>query len=189
MNYRLFIFITVVVFGLTIISLTKAENNTVDVITFEDGKAKTIQMTQDEVNAKYVPMGPAVHLTIDQKEAKEDSGADGYYLEGIKRFQVGEFQKALEAFQAADKLRPGKPNVYNGLGMAYQKTGDNDRALQYFQKALKINPDSPEYLVNLAFYYYDLGKCDLALPYFKKALSLNSKMDGLSQYIDECLKT
>ncbi|MDZ4242572.1 MAG: tetratricopeptide repeat protein, partial [Candidatus Omnitrophota bacterium] len=83
---------------------------------------------------------------------------------------------------------PGEANIYNALGMAYQKTGDNVQSLQYFQKALEIKPDSSEYLVNIAFYYYDLGQCDLALPYFKKALSLNSEMNGLSQYIDECSK-
>jgi len=145
-------------------------------------------MTKDEANAKYVPIGPSIHLTVDQKGAEEELNADEYYLEGIKFFQNGEFPKALDAFLAAEKLWPGEPNIYNCLGMVYQKIGDNDRALQYFQKALKINPDSSAYLTNLAFYYYDLGQCRSALPFFKKALNLNSQLNGLSRYIDECSK-
>jgi tetratricopeptide (TPR) repeat protein len=181
-----FTFIMVMMLALTLASWAMAGNSTVDVISYENGEIKHTKMAEDEANAKYAPVGPAVNLTLDQKEAKEGLDADGYYLEGIKFLQNGESQKALEALLTADKLRPGKPNIYNSLGMAYKNMGDNELALQYFQKALEIKPDSPEYLVNLAFYYYDLGQCDLALPYFEKARSLNSQMDGLSKYIDEC---
>ncbi|MBF0521601.1 MAG: tetratricopeptide repeat protein [Candidatus Omnitrophica bacterium] len=189
MNYRLFVFIVGIMLGLTATSLVKAEDGTVDVLTFENGEAKTTTMTKDEVNANYVPIGPTIHIDVDQKKAEENfSAAEEYFSEGINFLKNGEFSKALDAFLAADKLHPGEATIYNGLGMAYQKTGDNDRALQYFQKALEIKPDSSECLVNIAFYYYDLGNCDLALPYFKKALSLNSQMNGLSRYIDECSK-
>ncbi len=164
----------------------EAEEGMVDVMTFENGEAKMIQMSKEEADAKYVDIAPPVQITLDRKAEKEEPRAEQYYSEGVQLLQGGEFQKALEAFIEADKLQPGEPNVYNSLAMAYQKTGDHDRALEYFKKALEINPESAEYLVNLAFYYYDLGKCDLALPNFQKALNLNSQMGGLSRYIDEC---
>ncbi|MDZ4241258.1 MAG: tetratricopeptide repeat protein, partial [Candidatus Omnitrophota bacterium] len=153
MNYRLFIFIVSIIFGLAASSLVKAENGTVDVITFENGKAKTTTITKDEANANYVPLGPAIHLAVDQKGAEEKfSAADELYSKGMNFFKIGEFAKALDEFLAADKLRPVEANIYNALGMAYQKTGDNVQSSQYFQKALEIKPDSSEYLVNIAFY-------------------------------------
>lgn len=178
------LFFTILIL-LVSVSLAKADNSTVDVILIENGGAKTTQMTKEEANAKYAPIGQPIRLSFDKEGA---TTADDYYMEGMKFFQNGEFTKALEVFLMADKLQPGQPNIYNVLAMTYQKTGDNDQALEYFQKALEIQPDSPEYLVNLAFYYYDSGKCDLALPNFKKALSLNPQMNGLSRYIDECSK-
>src|SRR5262249_19280032 len=67
--------------------------------------------------------------------------AAGYYYLGeayIHRDEKNDSQKALQAFQTAERLAPNFAPTYKSLGMHYMKAGNNTQAREYFNKYLKL---------------------------------------------------
>ncbi len=67
--------------------------------------------------------------------------AAGHYYLGeayLRRGKTDDPQKALRAFQTAEKLSPNFAPTYKSLGMHYMKSGNKSHALQYFNKYLSL---------------------------------------------------
>jgi Flp pilus assembly protein TadD len=54
---------------------------------------------------------------------------------------AGQWQRAIEGFNAALKAEPGNANYENGLGYAYRKLGKMDLSFVHYREALRIDPD------------------------------------------------
>lgn len=61
-------------------------------------------------------------------------------LLGYTYFQLGEYEKSIKEYQAADFVEPGNTNVLYQIGQAYEKLGQKDKALEYYRKVLQYNP-------------------------------------------------
>jgi tetratricopeptide (TPR) repeat protein len=59
-------------------------------------------------------------------------------LLGDMLMEMGEFAKALEAYEADLKKHPGRFNGLYGAGLAAKKTGETEKATVYFQQLLSI---------------------------------------------------
>ena len=57
-------------------------------------------------------------------------------LLGDLYFEMGEFGKALEAYEADLKRHPGRFNGLYGAGMAAHKSGNKEKAMSYFQQLI-----------------------------------------------------
>ena len=58
--------------------------------------------------------------------------------------QVGWYEKAIEAFQQANKLNPKHVNSLYNMGIVYmQDLGDNDKAKEAFRRFLELVPSGP----------------------------------------------
>ena len=85
----------------------------------------------------------SVILVMEDNNLRRYYPAAGYYYLGeayTRRDQKNDAQKALQAFQTAEKLSPNFAPTYNRLGMHYMKTGNKIQALQYFNKYLRLAP-------------------------------------------------
>jgi len=85
----------------------------------------------------------SVILVMEDKDLRRYYPAAGYYYLGeayMRREQKNDAQKALQAFQTAEKLSPKFAPTYRSLGMHYMKTGGKSQALQYFNKYLSLAP-------------------------------------------------
>jgi len=85
----------------------------------------------------------SVILVMEDNNLRRNYPAAGYYYLGeayTRRDQKNDAQKALQAFQTAEKLSPNFAPTYNRLGMQYMKTGDKGKALRYFNKYLSLAP-------------------------------------------------
>lgn len=51
------------------------------------------------------------------------------------------YGEALKAYQDAIELRPGDPDIYNGLGVTYWYMGEKEMALAAWEKSLSIQPE------------------------------------------------
>jgi beta-barrel assembly-enhancing protease len=83
----------------------------------------------------------SVILVMEDNNLRRYYPAAGYYYLGeayLRRDQKNDTQKALQAFQTAEKLSPTFAPTYKSLGMYYMKTGDKYQALQYFYKYLRL---------------------------------------------------
>jgi tetratricopeptide (TPR) repeat protein len=65
--------------------------------------------------------------------------------------------KALAALEAANKLKPGDPDVQYGIGVAHQELGDRKNAVDWLARALKARPRA-EGFYRLGLLYYDLDR-------------------------------
>src|SRR5262245_14690757 len=64
------------------------------------------------------------------------------YEKGRAYFQIGEYQKALEAFKAAHVEKADPAFLYN-IAECHRQLGDSANALAFYQRFLRLAPDSP----------------------------------------------
>lgn len=85
----------------------------------------------------------SVILVMEDNNLRRYYPAAGYYYLGeaySRRDQKNDPQKALQAFQTAERLSPNYAPTYEKLGMHYMKAGNKGQALHYFNKYLSLAP-------------------------------------------------
>jgi len=83
----------------------------------------------------------SVILVMEDTNLRRYYPAAGYYYLGeayIRRDEKNDSQKALQAFQTAEKLAPKFAPTYKSLGMHYMKAGNKGTAREYFNKYLTL---------------------------------------------------
>lgn len=88
---------------------------------------------------------------------------------GLEQYKAGDFQKAIESFQAAAAKDPGNAEIHYYLGLAHLRLKQSEQSVSFFQKALELNPNLAKVYFDLGVAYYELGKMREALEEFKKA--------------------
>jgi tetratricopeptide (TPR) repeat protein len=116
---------------------------------------------------------PVVRQKLNDLEAavaKEPRNADLLVQLGNTAYDVEEWQKAVDAYERALKLRDPDPNVLTDLGVAYRNLGNVDKALESFNQASARDPSHWQARFNLAI-VYGIDKGDT-----KKALEILTKL-------------
>ncbi len=90
-----------------------------------------------------------------------------FYL-GICRYRLGEFDAAVNAFQAVAKEVPLN-EVWNNLGAAQSRRNDPE-ALASFQKAVEGDPADPDYQFNAGYALLRRGQNEQAAERFRAVL-------------------
>ena len=80
---------------------------------------------------------------------------------------------AIDNYRLASQEDDTSSEAYNGLGLAYQKTGSVSAALSAFQRAVALNPRWSDAYNNLGVVYEAQGHLKLAAAAFKKALTID----------------
>jgi Flp pilus assembly protein TadD len=99
--------------------------------------------------------------------------------QGQEAFQAGDYEKAIDSYQAAIEKEPNSSEAYNLLGMAYRFTANQTGNAEYrskeaaaFRKAVDLEPANYVALVNLGTTLYFQGDKKGAAEYLKKALEI-----------------
>ena len=79
---------------------------------------------------------------IAASESAKSKAAKAHYEEGLKRYNLGEFKAALDAFKAG-YLEKADPVFLFNLGQCYRKLGDAENAIQEYAAYLRERPDAP----------------------------------------------
>jgi tetratricopeptide (TPR) repeat protein len=80
------------------------------------------------------------------------------YNMGNAYADLGQYQQAIESYQAAIKLNSTLSKPHNNLGLAYAASNRLADALAEFQQAVKLKPDYAEAHYNLGVAYVQLGR-------------------------------
>ena len=86
--------------------------------------------------------------------------------------QQGNYDKAIECFNKAIKLRPNYVYAYNNRGLAYMDRKKFERAIQDYDKAIELKPDYAKAHNNRGLTYYCIDKFNLAITDLDKAIDL-----------------
>lgn len=84
---------------------------------------------------------------------------------GMAGFKMafGNYEQAIELYQAYLEENPDSVKARNGLGFAYMKTGRIDPSIALFQEALRMEPDNSFSALRLGQAYVNVGRIDSAI--------------------------
>ncbi len=110
----------------------------------------------------HPPLEAANRLTeLEKMSAGDPQNADYTTQIGNTYYDLGQYQKAADAYEASLKLRPGDPGVETDLATCYHFLGQEDKALKMLNTVLQDRPDYPQALFNKGIVLID-GKHDPA---------------------------
>ncbi|MDB9348529.1 serine/threonine-protein kinase [Nodularia spumigena] len=99
---------------------------------------------------------------------------ENLYQEGLKKYQAGNYQAAVENFTQAIALDSENYSAYNKRGNAFYQLGDYEQAKADTTKAIELNPQNANAYYDRGFALYELGKYKEAVADYTKAIELNS---------------
>ncbi len=76
------------------------------------------------------------------------------------------------------KLLNSNAEIFNNIGVTYERMGQYHLAIENFSEALKLKPDSIEVLINCGVTLERLGKLDDAITYANRIIELDEKNEA-----------
>ena len=93
--------------------------------------------------------------------------AQGWYLLGRARQELGKLEEAVQAHRRAVELQPGLAEAHNNLGIVLKKLGRTGEALSSLREAVRLRPDYLEARNNLGNTLSQLDHRDEAIECFR----------------------
>ncbi len=109
-------------------------------------------------------------------QTNPESSWTGYLRLGLCRHELGQFDLAVAAFEAALKEQPRDIKVNYSLAQAYHKAGQLEKAEATYAFLAEINPqDATAYFGAVVRMYDEAGRFENAIVAAKKIIELNPK--------------
>ena len=105
-----------------------------------------------------------------------------YYSQGVREFEEGKYDKAIESFDKAIQQDPNFEDAYHYRGQAYYKLDRYPNAIIDYNKVLQLDPQNAEAYHHRGQAYSISGNYDQAIVDFSKAIGL--KPDFAAAYSD-----
>ncbi|ADG13331.1 TPR repeat-containing protein [Methanocaldococcus infernus ME] len=96
-----------------------------------------------------------------------------YYEKGLKYYNEGRYEKAIECFDKAIKLDPNNPAAWYYKADSLYKLERYEKAIECFDKAIKLDPNNPAAWYYKADSLYKLERYEKAIECFDKAIKLD----------------
>jgi serine/threonine protein kinase/tetratricopeptide (TPR) repeat protein len=87
-------------------------------------------------------------------------------------YALRDYNKAIEEFGIASKLRPNDADVLENIALAERRRGNFKVSVESFEKAIDLNPEKVRLLVAVGFTYQSLRDYQTADDYYNRAISL-----------------
>lgn len=114
----------------------------------------------------------AAILTLNEIVRLDAQNAEAYFMLGTTLNEMGEKQRAINAFQTATELDAKLIDAWVSLGNLYDELGDKT-ALTIFKNAVNIAPQNPTAIHALAFYLQNHGQEQEAISLYRKVTTLD----------------
>lgn len=116
--------------------------------------------------------------------ANENTKAESKTHLGIQYAKMGNYEKAIESYKEAIKIKPKLIEAYSNLAGVYNTLKNYDEGIKYAKEAIKIKPDFSEAYNNLAVAYYYKGEKEEALKNMEIAVKLNPTNELAKQNLE-----
>lgn len=126
---------------------------------------QSIDRTEDRLTDARRSAERALEIAPDLPDGHR---ALGYYY----YWGRGDYERALEEFHTAVRLRPSDPRLHEGIGYIRRRQGRFEEALASFQKALELNPESNWLATEMAHTYTNLRRFEQADEHYDLAISI-----------------
>lgn len=93
-----------------------------------------------------------------------------FYNEGLKLFERGDLESAIESYKNSISFDPTDPDVYNNLGVAYLRLDKLNEAIEVFKTSIDLDPVYARTYNNLGTCFFKKNVIDLARDNFEKAV-------------------
>jgi serine/threonine protein kinase/tetratricopeptide (TPR) repeat protein len=119
-----------------------------------------------------------LHDMIDSIEALKTINPNNSlisYLTAEAASSQGEYQKAVDMYQASIEQNPMLMDAHIGMANAYNKLGDSEAAEAVYLKARKAAPNNWNVIVNLGVFYTRIGDYEQALEQFQTMMEVSPR--------------
>ncbi|MCK9480588.1 MAG: OmpA family protein [Bacteroidia bacterium] len=107
-----------------------------------------------------------------QKRGGDDNMPSKHESQGLRYYQMGEYNKALEQFKAGLKKEPESKSLLNMVSAIYQELNDHESAIPYLKQLTQFHPDYANGYLFLAQSQY------MMMQYKEAKLSLDTFYKG-----------
>ena len=125
---------------------------------------------------------------IDEEEinSTHNTLVDAYYNRAISKYNLKNYEGAIEDLDKVIELSPEKINAYYNRGHSKSYLGRYEEGIKDFKKVLEFNEDDAEarYYVGLGYFY--LENYEEAIENFDKTLSLDNEIYDAYYYRGIC---
>jgi tetratricopeptide (TPR) repeat protein len=119
-------------------------------------------------------VGSWVSEAIDEQEQALQS-AVAWNNKGAIYDKMGEYDKALQAYDNAIQLNPEYAEAWANKGVALYNISEYSEAIQAFNKSISIDPNKAWVWYASGSAYYKLGQYEMAINAYDEAINLNQK--------------
>lgn len=140
-------------------------------------RAQSQLVIDDEQCEQNVASHPDIalpHCTalVESGQLSQDNLALALILRGSAYRNTGDYDRAIQDFNAAIRIKPGIANAFNNRGITYDYKGEYDLAIRDYDQAIQLQPDYPDAFNNRGLVYQEKGAYDRALEDFDQAIRL-----------------
>jgi TonB family protein len=102
--------------------------------------------------------------------------ADAYNNRGLAYDIKGDYDRAIQDFDEAIRLKPSDFTAFNNRGLAYSHKGDYDRAIKDYNQAIQLEPDYADAFNNRGVAYRYKVNYDRAIKDYNQAIRLKADL-------------
>lgn len=106
-------------------------------------------VSESKLPEGHPPIDSAANLPALEEMSQKDPQNAEYKTEiGNAYYDMGQYSKAIDAYQESLKLRPEDPRVETDLAACYHLIGEHDKALELLNRVLQYKPGYAQALYN-----------------------------------------
>lgn len=133
-------------------------------------------VVKDQPTSTSGAMMPEIAQTLD-KAKNEPNNFEAQIQAGDLYLKIKNFPKAVEFYEAANKLKPDNYEIIVKIGNSYFDSNQYESAQNWYEKALQIKPDDVGVRTDLGVTFVERANPDLAraIKEFQTSLKTNPK--------------
>jgi len=129
-----------------------------------------------KIETQQIPVSPELQEaqtkppTVERPKANNDPKAAQLHAEGLKQYEKGNYNEAIEVWIQELSIEPTNANTANNIAIAYSELDNLPKALEYCNKSLSLAPTFGHAFHTLGSIYLQIKDFSQAKDAFEKAI-------------------